>query len=147
MQKIRALVEGRPVYGVTPEMTVLEAARYMSEKRVGAVIVLNEGAPAGIFSERDLMERVVIAGRDPARVPVREVMTRDLLTASPEESPVECMQKMQRRGCRHLPVVEDGKVVGVLSLRDLLKIEIDEKTETIMWMNAYIHDVPPERMT
>lgn len=145
MQKIRALVEGRPVFGVTPEMTVLEVARYMNGKRVGAVMVLNEGAPLGIFSERDLMERVVIAGLDPAAVPVREVMTRDLLAASPEDNPVECMQKMQKRGCRHLPVIEDGRVVGMLSLRDLLKIEIDEKSETIMWMNAYIHDVPPDR--
>jgi CBS domain-containing protein len=145
MQKIRALVGGRPVLSVTPEMTVLEVARYMSGKRVGAVMVLNEGAPVGIFSERDLMERVVIAGLDPAVVPVREVMTRDVLTASPEDNPVECMLTMQRRGFRHLPVIEDEKLVGMLSLRDLLKIEIDEKSETIMWMNAYIHDVPPDR--
>lgn len=145
MQKIRALVEGRPVFAVTPEMSVLEVARYMSERRIGAVVVLNDGAPAGIFSERDLMERVVIAGRDPAAVPVHEVMTPDMLTASPEDNAVECMQKMQRRGCRHLPVIEDGTVVGMLSLRDLLRIEIDEKSETIMWMNAYIHDVPPDR--
>jgi CBS domain-containing protein len=146
MQKIRALIEGRPVYSATPETRVLDVARYMCEKRVGAIVVLNAGEPVGVFSERDLMERVVIKGRDPSQVPVSEVMTRDVLTATADESPVECMQRMQKRGCRHLPVIEEGKVIGMLSLRDLLKGEIDEKNETIKWMNAYIHDVPPERM-
>jgi CBS domain-containing protein len=145
MKTIRALIEGKVVYSVTPGMSVLDVARAMSEKRVGAVIVLDGGEPVGVFSERDLMERIVIRGRAPAEVPVREVMTRDILTASPDDSTIDCMKKMQLRGCRHLPIVESGRVVAMLSLRDLLKVEIDEMEEEIKWMNAYIHDVPPDR--
>jgi CBS domain-containing protein len=117
----------------------------MSEKRVGAVVVLEEGWPVGVFSERDLMERVVIRERHPGDVRVKEVMTRDILTANPDDSYIDCMKKMQGRGCRHLPVVESGRVIAMISLRDLLKVEIDEKEEEIKWMNAYIHGVPPDR--
>lgn len=147
MTSIRALLGNRPVFGVRPEMSVLDVARYMSEKRVGAVLVLGPGGegPLGIFSERDLMERVVVGGADPARSRVDQVMTRDVVTASPDASSADCMQKMQARGCRHLPIVEDGRVVGMISLRDLLHVEIDEKNEEIRWMNAYIHDAPPDR--
>ena len=147
MTSIRALLGNRPVFSVRPEMSVLDVARYMCEKRVGAVLVLGPGGegPLGIFSERDLMERVVVGGADPARVRVDQVMTRDVVTASPDASSADCMQKMQARGCRHLPIVEDGRVVGMISLRDLLHVEIDEKNEEIRWMNAYIHDAPPDR--
>ncbi len=147
MKSIRAMLSGRPVLSVDPMMTVFDVARSMSEKQIGAVVVLDAagGGLLGIFSERDLMERVVILASDPRQVMVGEVMTRDVVTASPDESGVECMKKMQERGCRHLPVVEDGRVIGMLSLRDLLRVEIDEKDEEIRWMNAYIHDVPPDR--
>jgi CBS domain-containing protein len=147
MTSIRVLLGNRPVFSVPPETSVLEVARYMSEKRVGAVLVLGSGTagPLGVFSERDLMERVVIRGADPARLRVEEVMTREVVTAGPDESSVDCMRKMQERGCRHLPIVEAGRVVGMISLRDLLRVEIDEKNEEIRWMNAYIHDVPPEK--
>jgi CBS domain-containing protein len=147
MTSIRALLKNRPVFSVTPETSVLDVARYMSEKNVGAVLVLGPGGagPLGIFSERDLMERVVVRGADPARIHVDQVMTHDVVTASPDESSDDCMKKMQARGCRHLPIVEAGCVVGMLSLRDLLRVEIDEKNEEIRWMNAYIKDVPPDQ--
>lgn len=146
MTSIRAFIEGKPVYSVRPDLNVLQVARYMCEKRVGAVVVLDGERPVGVFSERDLMERVVTRGRDPGAVRVDEVMTRDIVTASPDDSPVDCMRKMQARGCRHLPIVEGGRLRTMISLRDLLKVEIDEKDEEIKWMNAYIHDVPPDRM-
>ena len=147
MTSIRALLSNRPVFSVRPETSVLDVARYMSEKRVGAVLVLEPGGagPLGIFSERDLMERVVARGADPARVQVDQVMTREVITADPDASSADCMQMMQARGCRHLPIVEGGRVVGMISLRDLLHVEIDEKNEEIRWMNAYIHDAPPDR--
>jgi CBS domain-containing protein len=146
MQTIRPLLTGKAIYCVPPTMSVLEAARTMCDRRIGAIVVSDGPTPVGVFSERDLMERVVIRGKDPSRVTVEEVMTRDILTASPEESPVECMRKMQERGCRHLPIVEGDRVIAMLSLRDLLRVEIDEKNEEIRWMNAYIHDIPPDRM-
>ncbi len=146
MKTIRGLIEGKVVYSVPPEANVLEVARYMSEKRVGAIVVIEGDQVVGVFSERDLMERVVIRGRSPADVRVKEVMTRDLLTAGPDESYVDCMKKMQLRGCRHLPIVEGGQVIAMLSLRDLLKVEIEQMEEEIKWMNAYIHGVPPDRM-
>jgi CBS domain-containing protein len=145
MKYIRTLIEGKTVYSVPPDTTVLDAARFMSEKRVGAIVILDGGWPVGVFSERDLMERVVIRERHPAEVRVNEVMTRDILTANPDDSYIDCMKKMQSRGCRHLPIVESGRVIAMISLRDLLKVEIDEKEEEIKWMNAYIHGVPPDR--
>ncbi len=146
MNRVRELLSAGPLFNVTPEMSVLDVARYMSEKRVGAVMVLGaDRGLLGIFSERDLMERVVIRGSDPDRISVREVMTRDVLSAGPDESSVECLKKMQERGCRHLPIIQDGQVLGMLSLRDLMRVEIHEKEEEIRWMNAYIRDVPPDR--
>ena len=146
MQTIRPLLIGKPIHSVPPTISVLDAARTMCDRRIGAIVVCDGSNPVGVLSERDLMERVVIRGKDPARMAVSEVMTRDIVTASPNDSPVECMRKMQDRGCRHLPIVEDGRVIAMLSLRDLMRVEIDEKNEEIKWMNAYIHDVPPDRM-
>jgi CBS domain-containing protein len=146
MQTVRSLLIGKSIHCVSPALSVLEAARTMCDKQIGAIVVSDGPIPVGVFSERDLMERVVVRGRDPSRVTVDEVMTRDIVTASPDDSPIDCMRKMQERGCRHLPVVEDGQVIAMLSLRDLLRVEIDEKNEEIRWMNAYIHDVPPDRI-
>jgi CBS domain-containing protein len=126
-------------------MSVLEVAHYMTKKRIGAVTVVDgEGRPIGVFSERDLMERVVTAGRAPAETVVSEVMSKDVVIGSPDDSHLDCVMKMQRRGCRHLPLVLGGKFVGMLSLRDLLRVELDEKDETIKWMHAYIHEAPPD---
>ena len=121
MQTIRALLIGKSIYCVPPTVSVLDAARTMCDRRIGAIVVRDGVTPVGVFSERDLMERVVVRGKDPARVPVSEVMTRDIITASPDESPVECMRKMQERGCRHLPIVEaDGKPTGSIAIQGRL---------------------------
>jgi CBS domain-containing protein len=145
MQTIRPLLAGKQVHAVSPTMTVLDVARTMCDKRIGAIVVIEGSTPVGVFSERDLMERVVVRGLDPARLRVDEVMTRDIVTAGPDDSPVDCMRRMQARGCRHLPILDADKVIAMLSLRDLLRVEIEEKNEEIRWMNAYIHDVPPDR--
>jgi len=145
MQTIRPLLAGKQIHAVPPTMTVLDVARTMCDKRIGAIVVIEGSTPVGVFSERDLMERVVVQGLDPARLRVDEVMTRDIVTARPDESPVDCMRRMLARGCRHLPVLEAERVIAMLSLRDLMRVEIEEKNEEIRWMNAYIHDVPPDR--
>jgi CBS domain-containing protein len=144
MNKVRSLIGDRPILSVTPEMSVLDVARYMSEKRVGAVPVLEGKRPIGMFSERDLMERVVLAGRSAADTTVADVMTRDLVVAEADENPLRCMKMMQDRPCRHLPIIAAGELIGVLSLRDLLHVQLDRKTEELKWAHAYIRDVPPD---
>lgn len=143
MKTIGAVVRDRAIYHLAVEQTVREAARYMSEKRVGAVVVLQGDRLVGVLSERDIMGRVVAPGLDPDRVRVQEVMTREIVVARPEESHDDGLRKMKQAGCRHLPVVEGDRYVGMVSLRDLLQVDLTEKDEEIRWLNAYIHYVPP----
>jgi CBS domain-containing protein len=145
MRTIGPIVAGRDVYFVRVERTVREVARYMTERRVGAVAVLEGDRLAGILSERDIMSRVVAAGRDADAVKVGEVMTRDLVVATAAESYEDGMRKMKQAGCRHLPVVEGDRLLGMVSLRDLLQIDLSQKDEEIRWLNAYIHFTPPIR--
>jgi len=122
---------------------VIDVAVAMSEARMGAIPVMDGERLVGIFSERDLMTRVVVPGRDAHATVVEEVMTHRVVTASLEESVDRCLEKMQRAGCRHLPVVHDGRVVAMLSMRDLLRDEIEEQVEEIRSLRAYIHQAPP----
>jgi CBS domain-containing protein len=142
MKKIREIVNNREVYFVRAGQTVLEAARYMSEKKVGAVVILDGDRMAGIFSERDLMNRVVASGLDPARTPVESAMTREVVWADAEESYEDCLRKMKQLNARHLPVVRQGQLLGLVSLRDLLMVDVDEKDHELKMMTAYIHYVP-----
>ena len=143
MRKVGDIVAGRTLLFVEDGLTVHETARFMAEKGIGAVPVLADNRLVGVFSERDLMTRVVVPGRDPKRTPVRDVMTRDLVVAEMTESTQECQTKMVARGCRHLPVVASDRLVGFLSLRDLLRSDLDEKVEEIAMMTHYIQYVPP----
>ena len=134
----------RDLYSISADDTVDKAARYMTERKIGAVTVVDGARVTGLFSERDLMNRVVAEGRDPGAVRVREVMTTDLTTASPNESYEEGLRKMQQARCRHLPILEENNFIGLISLRDLLKVDADEKAEEIRMLNTYIHYVPPD---
>jgi CBS domain-containing protein len=117
----------------------------MAERRVGAVSVLEGTRLVGIVSERDIMTRLVARGLDPAATRVAEIMTRDLVVADAGESHEDGLRKMKQAGCRHLPVVEADRLVGMVSLRDLLQVDLTEKDEEIRWLNAYIHFMPPGR--
>jgi CBS domain-containing protein len=145
MKTIGSIVKdsNRDSYTVTADDTVHNAVLYMTERNIGAVTVIEGNRVVGLFSERDLMKRVVAEGRDPAEVYVREVMTTALTTASPEESYEEGLRKMQQARCRHLPILENNNFVGLISLRDLLKVDADEKAEEIRMLNTYINYVPP----
>lgn len=145
MKTIGSLVEGRETYHLRADQTVREAARYMSERRVGAVAVLDGSRLAGILSERDIMVRVIARGLDPDATTVAEVMTRDLVVAASADSHDDGLRKMKQAGCRHLPVVEADRLVGMVSQRDLLQVDLTEKDEEIRWLNAYIHFIPPTR--
>jgi len=122
--------------------TVLEVANLMVEHNIGAVPVLQNGQLAGIFSERDLMIRVVVGGMDPARTAVREVMTEDPLTVAPNDPLETCMTLMKRHNFRHLPVCSGRELKGVVSLRDILLHDLDEKDDEVRMMRAYLHSTP-----
>ena len=134
--RTRALVSARP------DQSVLDVARQMSEAGVGAIVVLDGDALVGVFSERDLMKRVVVARRDPIATPVSAVMTREVVTAEVDEKVDECEDKMRRANCRHLPVLVRGRVIGMISMRDLLRDELAEERDQTRELRAYLHQTP-----
>jgi CBS domain-containing protein len=117
---------------------VAEVARRMASWNIGAVVVLERGELRGIFSERDLMRRVVVQRLDPAATRVDEVMSTDLTTTQESATSEQAMELMRRCGCRHLPVMRGGSVVGFISMRDLMLYELEQKTDEIQQMRNYI---------
>lgn len=138
MANVRELVKDREVYSVMADDVVFNAACYMREKQIGAVPVLRGGVLVGVFSERDIVNRVMLDGRDAKSTKVSEVMTRDPTTVDPDESVERCLLVMKQQGFRHLPVVRDGVMQGFLSMRDLLLHDIDEKEVEVRMMRAYM---------
>jgi len=126
MLTLRELVKDRKVYSIDAASTVLEAARFMTEHNVGALPVLRNGELAGIFSERDIMNRVVAAGRTPGHTTVAEVMTPKPRSVGVDESVDECLFIMHEFGFRHLPIVEGNQLRGLVSLRDIVKTQAAE---------------------
>jgi len=122
--------------------TVLETVRTMVQHNIGAVPVLHNGKLVGIFSERDLMRRVVAEGRDPRSTCLAEVMTEDPVSVGTSEDVANCMALMRRNSFRHLPVCFEGQLVGMVSLRDILLHDLNEKDDEVRMMRAYIHSIP-----
>jgi CBS domain-containing protein len=123
MKQIAELIEGQILTVIEPGWTVRTAAERMTERNIGAVAVVDDGRLAGVFSERDIMSRVVAKGLDPDDTAVDTVMTRDLVVAEPTENVDAALQKMHSIKARHLPVVANGKLVGMISIRDLLEVD------------------------
>jgi len=140
--RIYDLIKDQETYQSEMGQTVLETVRAMVERNIGAVPVVHDGKLVGIFSERDLMRRVVAEGLDPRSTCLAEVMTEDPLTISTNEELENCMALMRRHGFRHLPVCHDGLLVGMVSLRDILLHDLNEKDDEVRMMRAYIHSVP-----
>lgn len=138
MATIRDLLVHRTIHYIEPQQTILEAAKYMVECNVGAAPVLDGTKLVGIFSERDIMSKVVTQGLDPQRTRISEVMSTTLRTLNPESSCEEAMLMMQTHGIRHLPVCDGNTLVGFLSLRDLLRHRLEEKSGEAEAMRAYI---------
>jgi CBS domain-containing protein len=138
MARIRELLKNREVFSVEVEMTVQQAAVYMMDHNVGAVPVLRGSELAGVFSERDIVRRVMAQNRDWKTTRVGEVMTPEPLTVSGDIDIQECMLLMKHHGFRHLPVSEDGHLVGFVSMRDLLLHDLDEKEVEVRMMRAYM---------
>jgi CBS domain-containing protein len=139
MSRVCDIVQNRPLYSVEGKHTVADVARRMAELHVGAILVLEEGALRGIFSERDLMKRVVLERLAPETTPVAQVMSTDLVTVDELASADEAMELMQANNCRHLPVVRGGRVVAFLSMRDLMNYQLAQKNDELHHMRAYIN--------
>jgi CBS domain-containing protein len=140
--RICDLIKAQDTYPVELGHTVLQAVQAMVTRNIGAVPVLHNHKVVGIFSERDLMARVVAEGRDPRSTCMAEVMTDDPLTISLNEDLETCMVLMRRHNFRHLPVCHDGHLVGMVSLRDILLHDLDEKDDEVRRMRAYLQSMP-----
>jgi CBS domain-containing protein len=139
MSRVNDILQNRELFYVEEHQTVAEVARRMAELHCGAIVVLAGEVLRGVFSERDLMMRVVLQKRDPAWTPVREVMSTSLATVDEQATIEEAMERMTNHSCRHLPVTRGSRVVGFLSMRDLMHYELARKTEELHQMRAYIH--------
>ncbi len=140
MDSVRALLEvkGSTVFSVAPEMPVIDALRVMADHNVGALIVLSGDEIAGIFSERDYARKVALRGRSEGTTAVNDVMTKDVFTVTSEHSVEACMALMTAKHIRHLPVVESGKLMGMISIGDVVKSVIAEREQTIQQLTNYI---------
>jgi CBS domain-containing protein len=133
--------KGTVVISVTPENTVLDAANVMNEKGIGGVVVMTGTTLAGIFTERDIMRRVVAAGRDPATTRVADVMTAECLTITADMQVADCRSMMSTRRIRHLPVMHEGSLVGVVTSGDILAFEVAQAEAQIEQLEKYVFDV------
>ena len=138
MKHIGEIIEGRPLIHADRSDNVRKVAERMSEKNVGAVAVLDNGKLVGVFSERDVMARVVARGLNPEKTSVEDVMTRSIVVAEPGEDIDSALKKMNSIGCRHLPVVDGGKLVGMISLRDLLLEDDDTQRKRASFLNELV---------
>ena len=141
-RRLRHVIQQRRVVTATPDVSVHAVTAIMSKGRIGAISVVEGDRLVGIFSERDLMTRVVAPRLDVDETRVSEVMTRDVATATLDDFVGQCVEKMQRMRCRHLPVISDGHVTGMVSMRDLLKNELEDQVDEIRNLKAYIHQTP-----
>ena len=134
--------KGGQVYSIDREASVLQAARLLSEKRVGAVVVTSGPKVVGIFTERDLVNRVVAAGLDPSQTGVGQVMTSPVVCCQPQTSKAECVKVMTERRIRHLPVVDREELVGIISIGDILAQEVADQKSTIQYLHEYMFSQP-----
>jgi CBS domain-containing protein len=130
--------KGSQVWSVTPSTTVYDVLELMAEKEIGAVVVLDGGQPIGIFSERDYARQVVLKGRTSKDTPVREVMASRIVFVRPEQRIEDCMALMTDKHVRHLPVLQQGTLAGMLSIGDVVKEMISEKEFIIEQLANYI---------
>jgi CBS domain-containing protein len=144
VKKLRDIMRPGFLFTVPRSATVQAAVSVMAENNVGIVSVLEGDRLVGVFSERDVVQRVVARGVDPARAAVESVMTTDLVVADADDDYQSAMRKMDRANIRHLPVVSEGRLLSMLSIRDLMRVHIDEQTEEIRYLQEYLYQVPTD---
>lgn len=130
--------KGREIHSIGPDSRVIEALKLMAEKDVGALVVMDGGRLAGIISERDYARKVILHGKSSHDITVREIMTT-VVTVQPGQTVEDCMALMTAKRTRHLPVMEDERLIGILSIGDLVKEVITEQEATIKQLESYIH--------
>jgi CBS domain-containing protein len=135
--------KGAEVYSVSPSDTVFDAIVRMDDKRVGALLVMDDDRLVGILSERDYARKVILMGRSSKETPVAEIMSSPVIVVSPDTPLTECMRIVTERRIRHLPVLDKGRVAGVVSIGDLVRSIITEQAEIIDQLYAYIHGSYP----
>ena len=140
MRTVRQLLGAKSpeVFWIGPDAPVIDAIRLMAERHVGALLVMHGAQLAGIVSERDYARKVVLRGRSSKDTPVREIMTAEVVSVRPTDSVEHCMELVTGHRIRHLPVLEDGQVVGVLSIGDLVKAVIEEQRQELDHLQRYI---------
>ncbi len=134
------IVHDQALYFLQPDDSVAEAVKLMTEQRIGAVMVVRDGKLAGIFTERDVVTRVVSAGRDAAATPLGEVMTESPRAIGPRDTPGYALELMSEMGCRHLPVLDADDIVGMVSIRDLYGAVRDELEQDLKQRDALLFD-------
>lgn len=130
--------KGRDIISISRDASVLDAIKLMADKGIGALVVIDGGDLKGIVTERDYARKVIIKGRASDTTPVADIMTADVITASSQLTVNECMEMMTAKKCRHLPVVDDGDLVGMISIGDLVQAIIADQQEEIEQLEHYI---------
>jgi CBS domain-containing protein len=140
MHNVRHLLEAKApeIYAISPDAPMIDAIRLMAEKHIGALLVIQDGNLAGIVSERDYARKIVLQGRSSATTPVRDVMTADVRTVGLDDTAEHCMELVTNRRIRHLPVVVNGEVLGVVSIGDLVKAVIEDQQVELEQLQKYI---------
>jgi CBS domain-containing protein len=140
MKTLKQLLDdkGRDVWTIGPDMSVYDAVKLMAEKEIGALLVVEGEKPVGMVTERDYARKVILRGKTSQEALVSEIMTTHVLCARPEQSVEECMAIMTEKRVRHLPVIENGKLIGMVSIGDLVKAIIDEQQFIIQQLEHYI---------
>jgi CBS domain-containing protein len=140
MKTVKQLVDEKPhkLLSITPSMSVFEALQKMAEFDVGALVILDEGRLVGIFSERDYARKLILHGKSSRETRVEEIMTTRVVCIGPDRSAEECMALMTDKRVRHLPVLEDKKVVAVISIGDVVREMIEDQKHTIEQLEQYI---------
>ena len=142
MATVRQLLDakGHDVWSVGPGDSVLDAIKELAKRDVGALVVVEDGRPVGVFTERDYARNVFLKGKSSPKTPVRDIMTGRVICAGPDETVEECMAIMTEKRIRHLPVMDGGKVVGMISIGDLVKSIIADQQFTISQLETYIRN-------
>jgi CBS domain-containing protein len=141
MKTIKQLLQakGGEAHSIAPGARVIDALKLMAEKDIGALVVVDNGKLAGIISERDYARKVILHGKSSHDISVREIMTDKVLTVQPRQTVEECMALMTSKRVRHLPVIDGERLIGVLSIGDLVKEVIADQEQTIKQLESYIH--------
>lgn len=140
MRTVRQLLDTKSpeIHSISPDAPVIDAIRLMAERRIGALLVMDGLRLAGMLSERDYARKIVLQGRSSKDTPVRDIMTAEVVSVSPADNTDQCMQLVTDSRIRHLPVIEDGQVIGVISIGDLVKAVIEEQRQELDHLQRYI---------